>query len=43
MVLNAEELKDKLCDKNEMSLVGPILSLPKEVMKFEDWNFKYSN
>ena len=76
MVANAEELKDKLHDKNEMcgpmfkmkedprvtkigkfirktsidelpqlfnvlkgemSLVGPRPSLPKEVMKFEDW------
>ena len=76
MVSNAEELKDKLCDKNEMcgpmfkmkedprvtkigrfirktsidelpqlvnvlkgemSLVGPRPSLPKEVIKFEDW------
>jgi len=76
MVANAEELKDKLCDKNEMcgpmfkmkedprvtkvgkfirktsidelpqlvnvlrgemSLVGPRPSLPKEVMKFENW------
>jgi len=76
MVANAEELKAKLCDKNEMcgpmfkmkedprvtkvgkfirktsidelpqlvnvlkgemSLVGPRPSLPKEVMKFEDW------
>ncbi|NRT70240.1 sugar transferase [Clostridium beijerinckii] len=76
MVVNAEELKDKLSDKNEMtgpmfkmkedprvtkvgrfirktsidelpqlvnvlkgemSLVGPRPSLPKEVVKFEDW------
>jgi lipopolysaccharide/colanic/teichoic acid biosynthesis glycosyltransferase len=76
MVANAEELKDKLCHKNEMcgpmfkmkedprvtkvgkfirktsidelpqlvnvlkgemSLVGPRPSLPKEVMKFENW------
>lgn len=76
MVANAEELKDKLCNKNEMSgpmfkikedprvtkvgkfirktsidelpqlvnvlkgemsLVGPRPSLPKEVVKFEDW------
>ncbi|RII35010.1 sugar transferase [Clostridium chromiireducens] len=79
MVVNAEELKDKLTSKNEMtgpmfkmkddpritrigkfirktsidelpqlinvfkgemSLVGPRPSLPKEVMKFEDWMMK---